>query len=229
MLLELLPAILFVISSGLLFNERFRRNRVVVGLTAIIAIVSTVVLTKEIVKYTLSEELVEMGLKPGAAKAEPSAAGATSPVAEPATAPAGDTPPASAPAPAPVTQDEAATVFQKYIDAWKSGDVATQEGLLAEGFVYVDQDKTQSRADYVAQKRRLAESYAGSQSSSIAIQTSNVQYGDSGDGAETVTYTQNYSNPKYWSVGTNVFTMRRIDGTVKIVREQFHRDSYGPQ
>jgi hypothetical protein len=42
--IEMLAAVLFVLSSGVLFNERFRRNRYLVGLAGCLALVSTYLL-----------------------------------------------------------------------------------------------------------------------------------------------------------------------------------------
>jgi hypothetical protein len=54
---ELIAAILFVGSSGLLFSERFRRNRWLVGIAGILALISTYFLTEQIVRSTLRQEV----------------------------------------------------------------------------------------------------------------------------------------------------------------------------
>jgi hypothetical protein len=64
-----LAAILFVLSSGLIYNERFRRHRVLVGLAASIAILSSIFLLQEL------PERLGVRSKEGGAEAERAAAG----------------------------------------------------------------------------------------------------------------------------------------------------------
>jgi hypothetical protein len=65
-IVEIVAALLFVGSSGLFFNERFRKNRVLIAGAGIIALVSTYFLTVEIVNRAMpsqqetSSEFIEM-------------------------------------------------------------------------------------------------------------------------------------------------------------------------
>ncbi|MEZ6028926.1 MAG: OmpA family protein [Hyphomonadaceae bacterium] len=52
--LEIVYALLFVCSSGLLFNERFRKNWALVGISGLIALVSTYLLTMQIIDSMVS-------------------------------------------------------------------------------------------------------------------------------------------------------------------------------
>lgn len=49
--IEIIGAILFVVSSGLLFNERYRQNILLVGVAGLIAVVSTTMLTWELIRW----------------------------------------------------------------------------------------------------------------------------------------------------------------------------------
>jgi hypothetical protein len=55
--IEAVAAVLFVASSGLLFNERFRRNRYLVVAAAVIALASTYFLTEQLIDRALSRRL----------------------------------------------------------------------------------------------------------------------------------------------------------------------------
>jgi hypothetical protein len=56
-LVELLAALMFVASSGIFFQERFRRNRFLVVCAGTIALVSTYLLTEELVDRAISQRL----------------------------------------------------------------------------------------------------------------------------------------------------------------------------
>ena len=55
--LDVLAAILFVASSGILFNERFRRNLPLVTAAGAIAVVSTALLLQQLVGYLVRSEM----------------------------------------------------------------------------------------------------------------------------------------------------------------------------
>jgi ketosteroid isomerase-like protein len=226
MLYDVIAALLFVCSSGLLFNERFRSSRALVLIAGVIALVSTYYLTKQIVDDEFNVLMANKGNIAASPPLSPPASAAT----------AGDSgtgeamsPPAGAPAQQaePVSQDEAQTAVNAYLDAWRDGDVDKQASLLTDDFTYTDQDKSQSRADYLAQKRKLAALYGPSTgtASSISVTASGLSVSPAPDGVY-VSYTQTYDNPHYHSVGTNTFTVRKFDGTVKIAHESFQRESY---
>ena len=71
MLTEIICGILFVISSGLLFNEKFREHKILIGIAASIAIVSTYFLTAEITERIIDRKLREHSL-PSLTEAEES-------------------------------------------------------------------------------------------------------------------------------------------------------------
>jgi hypothetical protein len=66
MIPEVIAAMLFVGSTGLLFNERFRSNHFLVFCAASIALVSTYLLTEQIVRQIVSKVLVEWDRDPPA-------------------------------------------------------------------------------------------------------------------------------------------------------------------
>lgn len=70
-----IEAALFVLSSGLLFSERFRANGLMVGIAALIAIVSSYFLFEEVARRVAREVLAERQAPPPAMKS----AGASSP------------------------------------------------------------------------------------------------------------------------------------------------------
>lgn len=55
--LDVIAALFFVASAGLLFNERFRKNIFLVILAGLLALASTYYLTKEIVREVVREEM----------------------------------------------------------------------------------------------------------------------------------------------------------------------------
>lgn len=55
---------MFVASSGLLFNERFRRNKYLIAAAGVIALISTYLLTIEIVDQVVGERLAARGSVP---------------------------------------------------------------------------------------------------------------------------------------------------------------------
>lgn len=57
LVVEVIAGVLFIASSGLLFNERFRRNRYLVGLAAIIGLVSTYFLTEQLIDRMLTQRM----------------------------------------------------------------------------------------------------------------------------------------------------------------------------
>jgi hypothetical protein len=56
-LIEVIAGLLFVATSGLLFNERFRRNRYLVIAAAILALISTYFLFEQVVSRAIKERL----------------------------------------------------------------------------------------------------------------------------------------------------------------------------
>ncbi len=60
MLLEIICGFLFLISSGLLFNEKFRENKYLVISTALIAIVSTYLLTQQLVDSAINNKIKDL-------------------------------------------------------------------------------------------------------------------------------------------------------------------------
>jgi hypothetical protein len=66
----LIEASLFVLSSGLLFNERFRANGLLVGIAAVIAIVSSYLLFEEVARRVAREVVAEQRSPPTASKSQ---------------------------------------------------------------------------------------------------------------------------------------------------------------
>lgn len=62
--LEIVWLLLFVVSGGLLFNERYRKNWIAVGLAAAIAITATYYLTEQVVRDVLRREYARDTVKP---------------------------------------------------------------------------------------------------------------------------------------------------------------------
>lgn len=82
MITEVICGFLFVISSGLLFNERYRANKVLVVITAIIAIISTYFLTKQIAIDVVKQSMAEASETP---KEKPMSDGSITPKEKPLT------------------------------------------------------------------------------------------------------------------------------------------------
>ncbi len=54
---EIIPALIFVLSSGLLFNKRFRENQVLVGVAGLIALVASYFLFEEVMNRVVKSHL----------------------------------------------------------------------------------------------------------------------------------------------------------------------------
>lgn len=63
---EIIPALLFLLSSGLLFNERYRNNLLLVTLAGAIALISSYFLIEQI-----TERIIANRLESSAAKSPP--------------------------------------------------------------------------------------------------------------------------------------------------------------
>jgi hypothetical protein len=216
-LIDIIMAILFVGSSGILFHEKFRNNKVLIVISGGIALVSTYLLFDQLhwlPRYAPGQAQTAVTAAPEMTRNQPATGVAAN---EPAPQPAQQ-------AADPVAESEARSVFDSYLGAWQSGDVSKQAALLADEFHYVDQSKWQSRSDYLAQKQRLARNYLSR--GSITITPEDVQVKITATGA-TVSYIQHYRSAGYWSDGTNVFTMRKINGSVKITEERFNKTASG--
>jgi ketosteroid isomerase-like protein len=226
--LIILEIIFFVASSGLLFNEKFRNNKVLVVLAGLVALLSTYTLAAQ---FKLVPAFWEIGAKPAIVQPNgPTTGGGTVPSGTtPDTGGSATTQPGygpSTPAPDSISETEAQSVLNRYLAAWQNGDVDTQDNLLARDFFYADATKRQDRDTYMAQKRRLAANYL-SGGGSITVTATDIRFAAAADGA-TITYTQRYEAPgHYWSIGTNVFTLRREDGSIKIASERFDKISSG--
>ncbi len=206
MLFEPIAAVLFVCSSGILFGNRFRDNKFLNAMTGVIALFSTYFLIAQLAPVpawlTRPADVVSSYLFS---------------VVHPQRDPPVLT--------SMITPDEARNVVSRYLAAWQRGDVDTQASLLSENFTYIDQQKTQDRTSYLQQKRRLALRYLGAEGH-ISIITSDVQVQVSPYGA-TVTYTQKYDSPVYWSVGRNQFELHTVGGIIKITAERFSKIDSG--
>lgn len=99
LVVEFIAGILFIASSGVLFNERFRRNRYLVGAAAIIGLISTYFLTEQLIDRMLTQRIEQQTASNSGSQAPPPAG-----KGENSTPSAGvpDSPPAQPQAPPPV-------------------------------------------------------------------------------------------------------------------------------
>lgn len=91
---DIIAGILFIVSSGFFFNERFRKNWFAVGVAGTIAVVSTYFLTQQMIEIAISEHLRNNpSVTNGSTQQKQDAPTASSsPKAAPATAPPVTTP-----------------------------------------------------------------------------------------------------------------------------------------
>lgn len=126
-----------------------------------------------------------------------------------------------------LTKADLQTVLKDYISAWKNGDISAQDELLSDDFYYSDErgkpSGYQGRNDYLSQKRRLS-----ADNDWIEVRTVNPAFSVEG-ATGTISYRQLYNNPKYCSLGTNKFLVRKEGGVAKIYREVFNADRRIPK
>lgn len=140
---------------------------------------------------------------------------------------AGGEPPPPPPATESLNRGELTSIFQDYISAWRIGDIDSQDNLLSANFSYSDErgqpSGYQGRRDYLAQKRKLS-----SDNDWIEIKTSSATITVQGT-TGTISYRQLYNNPRYCSLGTNKFLVRKEGGVAKIFREVFNAEQRIPK
>ena len=218
-LVEILMALLFILSSGLLFHERFKNSKVLITITGLIALVGTYFLFEQITGRMIQAEIDRRFGQPS-----------TAAVPQPATLVPPDSGVAAAPAPGPspgpvtasITRGEVESVFRDYVAAWQAGNVSAQANLLDASFSYIDQQNVrQGRESYVRQKSELAKRYGAS----IRIGVANVAVETRGEFG-SVSYDQTYDSPYYSSFGRNKFVMRKRGNVVRIVEEVFDRKRF---
>ena len=222
--------ILFIVSGGILFNDRFRRNWFAIACAAALAMVSTYYLTRQIVHEVFLEEMARVDQSPEVQGPDVPDGSAPEPhvLAPPRQRVEPAVPPADKPdALLAISPQEVQDVFRAYLRAWQDGDVDTQDRLLDDSFSYIDQEnKRQYKAAYIRQKRQLASRYGASPANSnITIEATNVEVETKGD-IGTVTYDQAYHSPYYSSTGKNRFVIRKFPDGVRIIEEVFARQSY---
>lgn len=217
---EIIAAILFVLSSGLFFNERFRSNITLVTLAGLIALVSTYFLTEQIIDRVITARLEERFASNANTQIPPTTKSAPQLAHSQSNA---NTPSTEAQLGA-ITEREVRDTLQKYIYAWRSGDIRAMDLLLDPNFSYIDQRNIrQYRNDYLGQKTELARRYdASPHNSNITIGVSNITI-ETSDTHGSITYDQAYRSLYYASTGKNTFRMRKTPTGIKITEEIFQK------
>ncbi|MBS1196951.1 MAG: hypothetical protein H6R18_736 [Proteobacteria bacterium] len=117
-----------------------------------------------------------------------------------------------------LTRSELEETFNQFMSAWRQLDYDNQEKLVAADFFYRDQSKTQTRSEYLENKKRLYRKYPWliADASATRFQTN----GNTG----TVSFRLHFKSPTYESYGDQSMTFRKTGNRVEITSEVFRKD-----
>ena len=120
-----------------------------------------------------------------------------------------------------IAEMEINKLLSDFIGHWSKKELSNLTALLDSTFSYKDDKGLQSRENFLAEKKDLFK-----RKRYIKIDTSQVsiRFDDNTFNKGIVSYEQHYETDNYESRGNNTLHFKKLDGTYKIIQEEFSRN-----